>query len=873
MKPLKLEIAGINSFTEPQTIDFVRLAENNLFCISGVTGSGKTTILDSLILGLYERLPASSSRGNIEDYINLRCEKAVIKLTFELDGTVYRTERVISRKKGNNSVRLIDVCTGVAVCEKSNDAFSFLQEKLGLSVEQFTRVIVLQQGEFAQFLKAKKAERNEMVMKLFKLGRFDGIFSKFNEAANKTADKAESLKSELARYADKTAAALADLEKEARACERELKKCDKAIAVLSSELQNAAELERAMKEYDAAVEKKKDLDAKRASLEKDIIAQKEIEKQCEKFGAVRDERKKEKERYIAEIARLEQEKKQIAEIAAAEQSLKAKRETYRRKCAETEAKLAEVNALTGEVNKYMRLAGTYANMSASDLSAVLAKIDAAIKEKKADESALKETENNLVAAGKSAEEAAEQLERAKCALSPAESEVDKREAEYVVCLESAGAEALRRNLKEGDACPVCGEKVRCVPECTAHADIAAAERALSTAKEALSAARVLCEKRSKEEITAKNAVEKYSEQKAEIMRKLSLYEQDLGEKRIACASALENVAIAEQKRTALIKSRTEYDGMLLLLNEMKNRGIEERRELDSRKAKLTESDASKIDALTDNYAKIIASMNREESEYEAAREKSERRKTEIAREESAIETALAAVAEVIGLKPRVPEKPSALLSREIDSEQTRVRDLTEKKAKNMSDAERMRADLEIKRSLEKEFTEINKKHEKFALMSKLLSRGEFNAFVATEYIKDFTFAASQTLFELTGGKYTLSYEEAEGDFYVADFLSGNEKRKAQTLSGGETFLTSLSMAIALSQEISRYGNFDFFFIDEGFGTLHEQALEQALEVLTRLSSSALVGLVTHRTELLGRIPVTLLVTQADETTGTTCRIV
>lgn len=171
-----------------------------------------------------------------------------------------------------------------------------------------------------------------------------------------------------------------------------------------------------------------------------------------------------------------------------------------------------------------------------------------------------------------------------------------------------------------------------------------------------------------------------------------------------------------------------------------------------------------------------------------------------------------------------------------------------------------------------ERAEINKKYEKMNELSLLFARGEFNAFVATEYIKDFTFSASKTLSELTGGKYTLSYDEEESDFFVTDFLNSNEKRKARTLSGGETFLASLSMAIALSKEIARFGTFDFFFIDEGFGTLHDAALDQALDVLGELSKTSLVGIVTHRTELIGRIPVTLLVTEADGEKGSVCRI-
>lgn len=76
----------------------------------------------------------------------------------------------------------MDVETGAAVKEKSNEAFAFLEEKLGLDVDQFARVIVLQQGEFAQFLRASKGDRNAMVIKLFRLDRFSDLYQRFGSA-------------------------------------------------------------------------------------------------------------------------------------------------------------------------------------------------------------------------------------------------------------------------------------------------------------------------------------------------------------------------------------------------------------------------------------------------------------------------------------------------------------------------------------------------------------------------------------------------------------------------------------------------------------------------------------------------------------------
>lgn len=116
MRPIKLVIEGLNSFTDAQTVDFAQLGKDNIFCISGVTGSGKTTILDAVILSLYKNM---KYRGNLEDYINLRYQTAKINFVFELDGEEYCTERTISRKGKNTFVLRRD---GVPVCE-GDDAY------------------------------------------------------------------------------------------------------------------------------------------------------------------------------------------------------------------------------------------------------------------------------------------------------------------------------------------------------------------------------------------------------------------------------------------------------------------------------------------------------------------------------------------------------------------------------------------------------------------------------------------------------------------------------------------------------------------------------------------------------------------------------
>ena len=141
-------------------------------------------------------------------------------------------------------------------------------------------------------------------------------------------------------------------------------------------------------------------------------------------------------------------------------------------------------------------------------------------------------------------------------------------------------------------------------------------------------------------------------------------------------------------------------------------------------------------------------------------------------------------------------------------------------------------------------------------------------FIADEYLKDIASDAERRVLELTGGRYGLSYH---GEFYVTDNLKGGAMRRVAGLSGGETFLVSLSLALALAFEISKKAlkPIDFFFLDEGFGTLDEELIDAVTDSLEKLRRADLtVGLITHVAELKNRISSKLNVSGADINHGT-----
>jgi len=182
MKPLELKIKGINSFRAEQTIDFRFLGEYSLFGIFGPTGSGKSSILDAIILALYGVVPRAGNGA--AGIINQMEDAAEVAFRFELTGAEGRQEYLIQRRyrrdKNNPdsahfvSGRLIRVIEpdGEVLASKDSELKSSIVELLGLSAQDFTRAVVLPQGRFAEFLALKGRERTDMLERIFALEQF-----------------------------------------------------------------------------------------------------------------------------------------------------------------------------------------------------------------------------------------------------------------------------------------------------------------------------------------------------------------------------------------------------------------------------------------------------------------------------------------------------------------------------------------------------------------------------------------------------------------------------------------------------------------------------------------------------------------------------
>ncbi|GAK06744.1 exonuclease SbcC [Geomicrobium sp. JCM 19038] len=201
---------------------------------------------------------------------------------------------------------------------------------------------------------------------------------------------------------------------------------------------------------------------------------------------------------------------------------------------------------------------------------------------------------------------------------------------------------------------------------------------------------------------------------------------------------------------------------------------------------------------------------------------------------------------------------------ELQQSNERLEQLKEKRTNAQTALEQLIEKHERYTELETLCKEYEQKLSHFEELERVFRGKEFVDFLAEEQLVQVTKHASERLHTLTRGRYALVLDSS-GGFMIADYFNGGEKRPASSLSGGETFLTSLALALSLSASIQLTGEkaLEFFFLDEGFGTLDSELLDTVIHALEQLQTDHLaVGVISHVPELQERLQTRLIVTPA-----------
>lgn len=922
MKPLKLTMSAFGSYAGKNVIDFTG-QQQGIFLITGDTGAGKTTIFDAITYALYNQTSGGERNGNMmrSQYAQPETE-TYVELEFLYRGQTYRVRRnpdykitktlkngKIREQKVPHSVELT-LPDGTVFPEKKNATDAKIIEILGLTADQFSQIVMIAQGDFLKLLYTKSDERKMIFSKLFRTD----IYWKIQENLRRKSMEMDERIQENDRAFEQEKSRIIPLP------ESEELPLDELVERLRERVKDALKeqnLRRAnVEELNKKITKYEEINKLFVSLEKIRQTGKELEarqaESKERRQQIENARKADKV-LVAEQQNLrqQQEVEQSAQaIAKMEETLTNNQEMFetlktqqqeaeaeqKREAADTQKKML---ALEQSFPSYEALQNARAEeQQAKKVWEDLGKTsEESFHKQEAGIAALKEQQ-------KRQEQAVEQTKKnwEQTSLSASESAKHYEHMYEAFLKEQAGI--LAENLSAGCPCPVCGSTVHPDPaKLSDHAvtelEVEQAKKTRAAAEEKRDMAYAAFEAEKTEKQKLAQAVEK---EEADFVLAQTIAKQQRKE---AEQNYVSLQKIAEQIREKLVypslaEAKKQYAAMQKAL-EAAEQEIERKRQKVSELAeamntlkgqKLAEEEnqktAKKLAAKTEKeYAKLLEKSGFVSEETYPLAILPERSRSKLEREEKEYESQC--------LRQQSEQK---LLEKQVSGKTyTDTTELNEQlKAEKQALKEAEKTYMELHTAYENDrsvlqncavYLEKGKKLESEDQVIKSLSKTangrlsssakiDFETYIQRQYFKQIIHEANKRLLTMSNHQFILKLKEEantgrktnEGlDLSVYSLVTDSE-RDVKTLSGGESFLAALAMALGLSDIVERSAGAihpDMMFIDEGFGSLDAQSRQQAIEVLAELAGdSRMVGIISHVTELKEQIDRKLVVSRTDK---------
>lgn len=921
MKPLKLTMSAFGSYAGKNVIDFTG-QQQGIFLITGDTGAGKTTIFDAITYALYNQTSGGERNGNMMRSQYARPEtETYVELEFLYRGQTYRVRRnpdykitktlkngKIREQKVPHSVELT-LPDGTVFPEKKNATDAKIIEILGLTADQFSQIVMIAQGDFLKLLYTKSDERKMIFSKLFRTD----IYWKIQENLRRKSMEMDERIQENDRAFEQEKSRIIPLP------ESEELPLDELVERLRERLKDALKeqnLRRAnVEELNKKITKYEEINKLFRSLEKIRQTGKELEarqaESKERRQQIENARKADKvlvaeQQNLRQQQEVEQSAQAIAKMTETLANDQEMFESLKTQLQESEAKqkreAADIQkkmlALEQSFPSYEALQNARSEeQQAKKVWEDLGKTsEESFHKKEAGIAALKEQQ-------KQQEQVVEQTKKnwEQTSLGASESAKHYEHMYEAFLKEQAGI--LAENLSAGCPCPVCGSTVH--PDPAKLSDHAVTELEVEQAKKTRAAAEEKCdlayaafeaEKTEKQKLA--QAVEK---EEADFVLAQTIAKQQRKE---AEQNYVSLQKIAEQIREKLVypsfaEAKKQYAAMQKALAAAEQE-IERKRQKVSELAeamntlkgqKLAEEEnqktAKKLAAKTEKeYAKLLEKSGFVSEETYHLAILPERSRSKLEREEKEYESQC--------LRQQSEQK---LLEKQVSGKTyTDTTELNEQlKAEKQALKEAEKTYMELHTAYENDrsvlqncavYLEKGKKLESEDQVIKSLSKTangrlsgsakiDFETYIQRQYFKQIIHEANKRLLTMSNHQFILKLKEEantgrktnEGlDLSVYSFVTDSE-RDVKTLSGGESFLAALAMALGLSDIVERSAGAihpDMMFIDEGFGSLDAQSRQQAIEVLAELAGdSRMVGIISHVTELKEQIDRKLVVNRTD----------
>lgn len=874
MRPERLRISAFGPYAGEEDVDFSVLENHTLFLICGPTGAGKSTILDAMCYALYGKTSGAVRSGEDlrSNYVGYD-RKTYVEFDFAIGDRHYRIYRsptqLLERQKGDRSKPVehkgkadfyeIDEEGKEKAHITSKGVDSAVEKLLGVGLEQFRQIILLPQGDFRKLLLADSSDRQKIMEQLFQTGIYLAFEKRLQEETQKL--KTEYSRGELQRTTlleTCRSESEEELEKQAEINEKVLKEketefmqADKEQQVFLRAYDEANVLHGAFLRLETAEtalkrmeEKRKEKEELRGHIKMIRAAQSVTKEWSEAVNA------KKQQRTAAETL-----EKAAADLPVKEKA-KAEAEQALALFEKEKPKQKERIEMKGKLEQYRNPSRSYgtAKREAERLAGIYA-----VKQKEAE----RLREQVSAAEKKAAEDKKNWLSRNRIFM-------------------EGQAFVLAEKLTDGQPCPVCGSLSHPAPAVAGEdriteKDVKDAERQMHLSEDAEKKNRREAEAyQAKELAAAKESVDKAMTVLSELEKNLPAayrdslaLEKEIKDLETRISSFEKSLEQAEEKRKnaetiyQALKEQKELlekqAGEFLKVSEEKNRIL---------KIKVAEA------GFTDwfecsQYMKEVPQLEAYENDLKIYDQSVhvEEEKIKGEKEKTAGKT-----------KPDMNdwnEKRLKLLES--------MKRFAAEKAEKETELKKQKETLKKLRQLKETQKEISEKYSLVAHLWEIAQGKEtginLERFVLGALLDAVTEKANLRLMEMSGNRYELLRKRGERsdgrkkaglDLEVFDGNTGRA-RPAATLSGGETFLASLSLALGLADVVQEYAggvHLDAMFIDEGFGSLDSESLDLAMKTLQELKGqNRLIGLISHVGGLEERIPAKLRVTKTQ--TGST----
>lgn len=997
MKVRKLKMRGFLTYKEEVTIDFTRLYDKKIFLISGPTGSGKTTIFDAITFALYEKVPREISMENLRsDYLTENDSYTFVDIEFAIADRIYKVRRVPNQravelknpKNIGHRVEFYDITNEkILLADKIKDASEAIKEIVGLDESQFTKVMLLAQGQFQKFLISKSDEKAKLLSDIFKTDAQKALQDTLKEKAKENRDKIGEIDKNLNNvisYNEILAEKIEDdlvLRHDFPGIENitsDLIKTQKSyLNVVNNSLDN---LKAEEKDLIKSLEKAKTTNENIEKYRNAEFAFANLYKDYEKYRILKKDLK-----LLEYAISIEIYEKRLVEAKNDLEKLKKEQKNTDKDLGEKTKALenleGDVKILADKKAKLDKLKISYSEKAKEisdyddffkikrDFESVknLEKESQELKDEIEKDSIKLETlrksyDQTNIDFGEKRDEAyklrekiaethskLEKLEKDKeklgqnikyedelGVLSNKLIKIEKDEGRALAEKDFVEINKLIDRLNDEGLCPVCGKDYEGHKEkhVLTGLDLDKIRKSLSEIKINLERTKTLIDQNQKDLAFSYNYEEiiKIIGENEEILSSYkNLAEQnakaikDSGERQKRLESEIK--ALLENKK----QKENEFEEISLKLEDFeeikvkylasqkameatdRDRLISDKAKLEFEMENITEFISqtekayndlnlainrlkSKKDAILDNIGKTRSNIEIYEKDFEDKRSK-EFESGEIYKNFLAKKEELSGQKQYIEKYFKDLEREKTLRDSladykdlEIENIESFERDLEEiareskildgEKIALASKIDRLNEDFSLIKNIGSDFEKIKSKSQTISHLSDLangvtgsvkgVEKLDFETFILSVYFDKVLEYANLRFNKMTDGQFSM-VRKAEAldlrskmglDIEILDSNTG-KKRPAATLSGGENFLASLSLALGLSDEIAAENGgirIDTLFIDEGFGSLSHDFLSKAIQTIENLSKEdRFVGLISHVDELKDAIEAKILI--------------